>query len=148
MFNSSQQGVALYLGIIIMTVILAIALGLSVISIGQLKMTQQMGDSVKALYAADSGIEKVLKMSIDDIKALSPNDGFEEANKFGDSYGYKVKITCCEEGVGECKLSTPDFPCPTNLSSSSECTDAGAFYLCYKSVGTYKEIKRAIEIER
>jgi len=58
--QNSNKGVSLYLALMIMTVLLAIALGLSSIFLGQAKMTQEMGYSVIAFYAADAGIEKVL----------------------------------------------------------------------------------------
>lgn len=55
-----QKGTSLYLSLIIMTIILAMALGLSSIFIGQTKTIKQMGNSVIAFYAADTGIEAVL----------------------------------------------------------------------------------------
>jgi len=55
-----QRGAALYLAIVVMTVMLAMGLGLSSIFIGQIKTIKQMGNSVIALCAADTGIETVL----------------------------------------------------------------------------------------
>lgn len=57
----TERGVSLYLAIIVMAVILGIALGISAILLAQIKMIRGMGDSVVALYAADTGIERVLK---------------------------------------------------------------------------------------
>lgn len=57
---NSNQGVSLYLSLIIMTILLAMALGLSSIFIGQTKTIKQIGNSVIALCAADTGIERVL----------------------------------------------------------------------------------------
>lgn len=58
--NQKQAGASLYLSLMIMTIILSIALGLSSIFIGQIKTIKQIGNSVIALSAADTGIEKVL----------------------------------------------------------------------------------------
>lgn len=56
----NQQGVALYLSLVVITMMLAMGLGLSAIFIGQTKTIKQMGNSVIALCAADAGIETVL----------------------------------------------------------------------------------------
>jgi hypothetical protein len=55
-----QRGVILYLALMIMTVLLAIGLGISTIILFQLRMIRGMGDSVKAFCAADTGIERIL----------------------------------------------------------------------------------------
>ena len=59
--NYSQKGVSLYLAVIIMLILLAIALGVSTILVGQIKTIRGMGNSVSAFYAADTGIETELK---------------------------------------------------------------------------------------
>lgn len=55
-----QKGVVLYLALIITSILLAIGLGLTVIIISQLRMVRNIGDSVVALYVADTGIEHSL----------------------------------------------------------------------------------------
>lgn len=55
-----EEGVSLYLVLIILGVLLALALGISTIFLGQTKMIREMGNSVVAFYAADTGIEEVL----------------------------------------------------------------------------------------
>lgn len=55
-----QKGITLYLSVTIMTTVLAIAFGVSIIFLGQIKVMRGMGYSVIAFYAADAGIEKVL----------------------------------------------------------------------------------------
>lgn len=58
--NPNSKGVSLYFSIAIMAILLAIALGISTILIGQIKVIKGMGDSVAAFYAADTGIERVM----------------------------------------------------------------------------------------
>ena len=106
----------------IMTVLLAIALGLSSIFLGQAKMTQEMGYSVVAFYAADAGIERTLMNkespgNISDYLDLN-NNGVQDDN---DSF-YSVIVT----------------------PSGGSCT---ASNYCIKSIGGYQETRRAIEIE-
>jgi len=60
MSNFSQKGVSLYLAIMMMSVFLTIVLGMSAILFHQLKIIRQMGNSVVAFYAADTGIERAL----------------------------------------------------------------------------------------
>lgn len=57
---NAQKGIAIYLAIMIMVVMLSIGLGISTILVGQIKMIRGMGHSVVAVYAADTGIERVL----------------------------------------------------------------------------------------
>lgn len=59
MFKNLQKGETLFITLVIMTIFLAIGLGISTIIISQFKMIGEMGYSVKAFYAADSGIERI-----------------------------------------------------------------------------------------
>lgn len=55
-----SRGVSLYLAVMIMSVLLALALGISTISLGQLKTVKEMASSVYSFYAAETGIEREL----------------------------------------------------------------------------------------
>lgn len=52
-----QKGISLYLSLLVVAILLAMILGLSTLSLFQIKMIRGMGDSVSALYAAETGIE-------------------------------------------------------------------------------------------
>ena len=67
---SSQKGISLFLTIIVLSVVLGIVLGLSTILVGQMKTLQTMGDSVIAFYAADAGVEEVLRDVVVDTMNL------------------------------------------------------------------------------
>lgn len=114
----NQKGVSIYLAIMISSIILAIALGISVILFSQKRITSEIGSSVTAFYAADTGIERILY----DIRE-----------------GLYDPTTCSS------------FPCP----GPSDTLPNGAAYSTYtrsigpikvQSVGSYQEVKRAIEI--
>lgn len=112
-----QKGIALYLAILIMTIFLAIALGLSAISLSQNKLSRTMGFSVNALSAADAGIEKVL------VDRQSPNPGLDfYSGSFSNGATYRVIVA--PTGTGGCLAAN----------------------FCIKSIGDYKETRRAIEI--
>ncbi len=59
-FNNTQKGITLYLGLTIVTILFGIALGLTPILIGGLRIMRGMGHSVVAFYGADTGIEHSL----------------------------------------------------------------------------------------
>jgi hypothetical protein len=59
MNNFYQKGSALYISLIILSVILAIVLGLSAILIGQIRTLRNVSDIVTAYHAAETGWEYI-----------------------------------------------------------------------------------------
>jgi len=59
-FNSSEKGVSLIITFFILVIILAVVLSISIILYSEIKIIRNIGDSVVAFYAADSGVEKTL----------------------------------------------------------------------------------------
>lgn len=55
-----QKGVSLIITFFVMIIILAVVLSISVILYSEVKVIRNIGNSMASLYAADSGIEKVL----------------------------------------------------------------------------------------
>ena len=102
---NSKKGVSLYIAVIILTIMLAMVFGLSAIVSNQIRMIRGMGDSVAALYAADTGIERVLyNIRIE----LGDGTGLSSLDEFGSGYGYSInKISCgaktCLQSVGTYK---------------------------------------------
>jgi len=60
MITDKQKGVSLIMTFFIMVIILSVVLAISIILYSEIKVIRNMGNSVVSLYAADSGIEKVL----------------------------------------------------------------------------------------
>ena len=114
-----QTGTTLYLGLMIMTILLAIAFGLNSIFLGQVKTIRVMGHSVIAFYAADAGIEEVL------MQRSSPSSICTEASP------------CSLDNGAEYYLNIKDKDDPL-------CEAAN---YCITAVGVFKETRRAIEIE-
>jgi len=139
MFKSSQRGVSLYIAVLIMVILLAIVLGMSAILFKQIKMMKKMGDSVIALYAADTGVEKVLKVIIYD--PATPAIDYSVFLDFDDP----------PDGVpsGDCPdalVNDPEDACyrvRTYGNGENGCT---AENWCIRSVGVYKGTRRAIEV--
>jgi len=116
--NKYQKGVSLYIALMTMGVLLALALGLAAILFGQLKVMEGVGDSVLAFYASNTGIERTL---YEISQGAGIGSHYQDTLENGSSYLADV--------------IAPDSDCP------------GPNY-CIKSVGIYKQTRRAIRITR
>ncbi len=117
----NSKGVSLYLTVIVLTVLLAMALGLSSILIVQMKMVRGMEESVIALFAADTGVERILYVSESDISGSLPNGS-----------SYIAQIRC-----------SPSYSfCPYIIDS-----DCDAPRFCIKSKGIFGKTQRAVEMK-
>lgn len=59
-FISQKGAVSIVLAILLLSILLVIGLGISVLMINQIKMSGQLGQSVVAFYAAEAGAERCL----------------------------------------------------------------------------------------
>jgi len=133
--NFNSRGVSLYITVMLMSIILAVVLGLSAIVYGQMKMIRGIEYSVIAIYAADTGVEHALR----DIYANSPlasYTGSLDANR-GYTPGYAVSVVCGTLLAVDCPVIGQD-------NSEPSCT---AQFYCIRSTGTYQGTKRAIEVK-
>lgn len=122
----NEKGVSLLLAVIIMAILLAIVLGLGAILLSQSRQIREMGDSVVAIFAADTGIEQTLYI-------LQPS--------FSGNIGqarYNATSTCSSSYFDSGN-------CPAGFDKDPNCS---ASYICIKSVGEYKNVRRAIEASR
>ena len=111
-----ETGQTIYLALVVLSVILGIGIGLSSLLFYQLKMTKEIGDSVIALCAADSGVERALYAIY-----VEGELSFSTSTTLGNMASYQVSV----------------FP-------SSSCAPPVQYY-CIKSYGIYKNTTRAIE---
>ncbi len=89
--KDKQKGYALYLMITMMAVLLAVVLGLSTIIIGGVNLAILSGDSFKAFYAADSGIEESLyRIYIDKIDSETTFSGGFSNVEYGATYDVTI----------------------------------------------------------
>ena len=70
--NQKQNGIALLLTVVILSVVTLIAVLIANIVIVQLKLAKDIGDSQVAVYAADSGVEWQLYQIKKDVSVASP----------------------------------------------------------------------------
>jgi len=95
--NNSQKGISLYITIIILGLISGIVFGLSSLFLNQVKMSRTIGDSFKAFYAADAGIEQ----SLYSIR-IEEGDGLITLTDLGNGQEYEVE-SCgdtCRKSIG------------------------------------------------
>lgn len=142
----SEKGVAIYLSLMVMMILLAIGLGVSTIIISQINTTRGMGDSVVAFYAADTGIEKTIFY---DNKVIPPtgNRGLcYICGSCADCLYCSTNGTDCDPlNCIDCTISYY-----TNFNEKRynvEATVSGGV-TTIKSKGIYKETQRAVEITR
>ena len=84
--RKKRKGVSLYFTVILLSVILTIALGLTNILISQMKGFHGLGESAKAFYAADSGVEKAL--------LHCGEDGYSATKTLNNDSSYNVIQSC------------------------------------------------------
>jgi len=154
----SQNGVSLLFIVLITSLILAISLGICAILIQEMRLMTEIGYSVSAFYAADSGIEAALyNLYQSDSPASVRSDESDDA-ELGEG-SYDTLTYCCnfELGIEKCSFGNPDNPedkrpdCPLGADyiGSTDPNDfnyCDAKNYCLKSLGSYKKVKRAIEI--
>ena len=130
--GGGERGISLLFVVLIMSVILAIGFGVSGIFIQQTKMMEEVGYSVNSFYAADSGVEQQLY----DLYKAAEDDHQAEYTGFFVENGasYEVRAVC---GID-------NTTCFVGIVPDANCT---AVNYCIKSIGSYKKIKRAIEIK-
>ncbi len=118
--NNRKRGQALYLIVIIMSVLLAVVLGLSGIIVNGARLSSNVDYGIKAFYAADTGIEKAL------YNIQTKEDG-----------------TNCENFSGSYEDGEYNYTVTIEAPSEGTCLDAGTVV---RSQGEYYGTKRKIEI--
>jgi len=114
---------------------LALALGISAILLSQTKVIKEMGNSVIAFYAANTGIERVLYI---DRSICSSYELIAD------------RVNCLKNEVsnipsGDLKLDNgAQYELVVDAGGEGTCPSGKTY--CVKSSGIYKETKRAIRI--
>ena len=90
MIKNNQKGISIYLVMVMVSILLSAALGMTSIIIGGSKIAETLGYSVKAFHAADTGIEKALY----NIKITAGTcDNSTSDGSFGANYTYDVTMS-------------------------------------------------------
>lgn len=90
--KEKQKGMALYMVIMLLSVFVTVVFTLTSVSLSQVRVSWQAGDSVKAFWAADSGIEQALY----NIRKKGITDRIDQVNLVNGS-SYTVNITVVDQ---------------------------------------------------
>jgi uncharacterized protein (TIGR02145 family) len=116
-FFNNKRGASLYIALIIMAVLMSMAFGLASILTNQIKTVRDIGYSVTAFYAAETGIERYLGGGDCD-------SGCSEDLTLGGGQTAHYDVSIINYSTGDCQSGS-----------------------CVVSVGNFNNTKRAIQIE-
>jgi uncharacterized protein (TIGR02145 family) len=97
MINDNQKGISVYLTIIIMAVLLSVSLGMTAIIVGGAKIAGTYSNSVKAFYAADTGVEETLYNAYKQESCGGVSQTYFDSSN---NYGYSTEVS------GDCSSDT------------------------------------------
>lgn len=132
--NNSQKGSAIYFAVIVTTILVGIAFGLSTLLLGGIDALQGSGRSILAFHAAEAGAERIL---------------FEDQTCVGDP-------VCLQSAAASWSASSKQFSngahydvvVVANGSSFPNGTVCNGDSYCAQSTGMFQDVSRRIEIER
>ncbi len=156
--EKQEKGASLITTFFILTIILAVVLSISILLYGQIKIIRNIGNSVVAFYAADSGVEKVLyydrkQIPVGGIRGLCnigiicPNctpgvDCVESKCQGWSATGSDCATTC-----GDCVVSFNSFFDDKSYNAKiSITTDGELSAISIDSRGNYKDVSRKIQL--
>ncbi len=120
---SKQQGSVILYAMLTMSVMLAIGLTLNALFISKLRSASAIRDSVGALYAADSGVEKCLY------------EARQNSNQPHMTFSIEV-----DYAITSTATSSPDV--------TDNCASLGSGSFGFRSTGTYRGVRRTLEISQ
>lgn len=137
--KSDQKGISLLFIVLITGLILAVALGTCAILIQEIRLMSEIGYSISAFYSADNGIEEALySLYQTSLPSVEVEGDLEDAH-------YYAFARCCNPGFEHCAFGGLEEPeCPIGVDYIDSQCDARNY--CLKSLGSYKKVKRAIEV--
>lgn len=90
---NQERGITLLLVVVILSAILSIGIGIFNVILGQILLTGEVGDSFRALYASDQGIERTLYRDRSSGSPLA--DGSSENSTTAGLSGGALSLNSC-----------------------------------------------------
>jgi Tfp pilus assembly protein PilX len=128
--SKTNKGVALILTILVLVGILAIAMGVTSLMVGEIRMTREIPRALKAYYVAEVGIEKKLYQMRQEEPPDTSNIGSPPDCTGGGAVCLNGSDVCYSVNVDITSNPPPNLPPNVYI----------------KSYGCYKRIKRSIEV--
>jgi Tfp pilus assembly protein PilX len=144
----ANRGTAIYLSMFLLTGVLAIALAVSTIAVGENRISKEAVNSMQAVYIADSAVEYTLHevrilentspLTANDMVTLPPAECKLKVN-IHENY-WSVNRTECDVTVDNSVSPGSFFNCPAILANTND--------VCVRVVakGSFGGTNRAIEI--
>lgn len=151
-FHSTKRGSILAYSLIILSMMLAIAAGVSVSTVVERKQAGATEASAQSIQTADSGLQYALKTINDRINAGTGNTAINLAFPNCGAAGYDDSAADDLTNFAHYKLSFYDGSCGVvgNLITPAQCANATLKKIddikCVKSVGTYKNTVRVVSM--
>lgn len=116
-----KSGVSLYLTMMVLSLVLGLALSLNTLLLTQIRGLRNIGNSIIAFSATETGIE----MALYNIKINPDDEGPWNGTLLNDA---EYNVTYFNPGEGNCPSEALNY--------------------CLESIGTHKDVKRGIRITR
>lgn len=114
--RKNKKGAALLLTMLIMSAILAIAMGISKLSLGEIKISRELPQSFVAYYAAEAGIEQGLYADL--VIAIPQGTASDFSGYLSEGVTYEVTFS----GVSPSRVISSKGIYKTNVSRAVELT--------------------------
>ena len=165
--HKSEQGISVYLAVLVTTTILGIGLGINSILINQVVALRGVGNSVLAFYAADGGIERVLQVDscinkkveserMSCLRTTIDNSAFDDANCKGSPTPTDPILSatgCRKQAIAAINAATltlsngASYALVIKDPGVTLCPALGVTY-CGESTGIFKQATRKLQISR
>jgi len=131
----NNQGVVLFITLMIVASILVVSLGAASLVVSGIKMSRTQGYSTRAYFASEAGIERGLWVR------RKGEFNFSDCASSGECLDFSVSPVIC----GDCNLTEQVLGNDSmyNVNYASSTTD---MYISFKSVGDYQNTQRSLEI--
>lgn len=132
----NKGSILLYI-VLLLSLLLTVVFGLSALISSQFEIMKSNANSIIAFYAADAGVERMLNSVIalnEDLPNPDANGDVKFSGNLNNNASYEVYIYCKSNGnIASCGTIPKD-------------SDCSADNYCVKSIGNYKNAKRAIMV--
>lgn len=126
-----EEGVTIYMALMILSIVMAIGLGLTTLILGELRTTRDISNFIIDIYAADAGVERALYK-------LRRTGGLNPCESTSDCV-----ITSSDAGVEP--FANGAQYVATVLDGNVAWCDPAKFK-CFRSIGTLGDTSRAFEL--
>jgi Tfp pilus assembly protein PilX len=147
MIRKFEKGVSLIITFFIMVIILTVVLSISVLLYSEIKVIRNIGNSVVAFYAADSGIEKTLYYARKDAPTGAKSGICYACNHGIETCTTIVNTDCADSSCANCEVRySGSFDGRSYIVDTTISPNGNLFDFTIDSAGSYSNVNRKIEL--